>query len=272
MINLLIGGNNFVCKGLLVVICSIIKHVKEPVTIYFLTMDLSDVNPKYIPLKKENELFFNSLLKKQNENSCFKTIDCTYEFKSIMQGKRNINGGYTPYALIRLFADLKKEIPDKVLYLDTDVIIADDISSLYHLDVEDYELAGCLDYYGRFWIKRNYLNSGVLLLNMKMIKKTKFMEKCRQYCKKSKGILADQDAINNLSTKKLILDDKYNEQSRYPKSDTVIKHFSKQINYIPTYTINIKPWDVYKVHSRYKMYQYDDILNDYLSLQSNLIF
>lgn len=266
------GGNNFVSKGLLVVITSILKNVKDDVTIYFLTMDLSDVNKNYLPIKEENVSFFNKLLKSHSKESSLKVIDCTDDFKNIMQGKKNINGGYTPYALIRLFADLKEEIPDKVIYLDTDIIIAKDIKELFEIDISDYMFAGCLDYYGRFWIRRNYVNSGVLLFNMKRIKEEGFFSKCRDYVKKVPSILADQDALNNLTNKKLYLDDKYNEQARHPKKDTVIKHFSKQINYIPTYTINIKPWNVEKVHSRYKIYEYDDILYEYKKYEKELIF
>ena len=271
MINILMGGNNYASKGLLVVVSSILKNVKDSVTIYFMTMDLSYVNKNYIPIKKENVSYIDGLLKSKSKDSSLKVIDCTSEFITIMEGKKNINGGYTPYALVRLFADLKSEIPDKVLYLDTDVIIAKDISSLYNTNIDDYIFAGCLDYYGRFWIKRNYINSGVLLLNMKKIRETNFMDKCRQYCKKTASILADQDALNNLTDLKLYLDDKYNEQARRPKEDTVIKHFSKQINYIPPYTINIKPWDIKRLHSRYKIYEYDDILNEYLKYEKGLI-
>lgn len=264
------GGNNYASSGLLVVICSLLKNVKESVTIYFLTMDLSKVNKKYIPIKEENITFLNDLLKTQNENSSLKVIDCTEEFTSIMKGKRNVNGGYTPYALIRLFADLKKEIPDKVLYLDTDVIIAKDITDLYNIDITGHEYAGCLDYYGRFWINRKYVNSGVLLLNMKLIREIGFMDKCRKHVMKSLRILADQDALNDIAKNKLIIDDKYNYQGRKPDDDVVIKHFSKQINYFPIYTINIKPWQVDKVHSRYKIHNYDDILDLFTSFKDRL--
>ena len=271
MINLLVAGNNFASKGLLVIACSLLLKVKEEVTIYFMTMDLKNISPKYIPINDNNFKVIERVLKMQNPSSSLKIVDCTKEYLKTMSERRKKHSGYTPYALCRLFSDLKEDIPDKVLYLDTDIIIAKDISSFYHSDISDYEIAGALDYYGRFWIRRDYINSGVLLMNMKKIRETGFMEKCREFCKTSFSILSDQDAINKLAKKKLIVSDIYNDQSRRPTEKTVIKHFSKQINYLPVYTINIKPWDVEKVHKRYKIFRYDDILNEYLKYEKQLI-
>ena len=50
-------------------------------------------------------------------------------------------------------------------------------------------LLGSLDYYGKWFfknkkIKFNYINSGVLLLNLKKIRETKLFKKARQ-CKRN---------------------------------------------------------------------------------------
>ena len=88
-----------------------------------------------------------------------------------MEGVNKLNR-YTPYALLRLYADMMDEIPDKGLYVDTDVVFAQDVNKLYSIDVSDVELAGVKDYYGHIFIGREYMNSGVLLLNMKKIRKS----------------------------------------------------------------------------------------------------
>lgn len=36
-----------------------------------------------------------------------------------------------------------------------------DINELFNIDINDYECAACLDYMGRFWVDRKYINSGV---------------------------------------------------------------------------------------------------------------
>ena len=87
-----------------------------------------------------------------------------------MANSPNAETGYTPYCFLRLFADLIPEIPEKILYLDTDTLIADDISELYAADISEYELGAVLDYYGHRFMGYHYFNSGVLLLNMKNIR------------------------------------------------------------------------------------------------------
>lgn len=42
---------------------------------------------------------------------------------------------------MRLFADLVPDMPDKVLYLDVDLLFNRDIRLLYDIDVEGYEYA-----------------------------------------------------------------------------------------------------------------------------------
>lgn len=50
-------------------------------------------------------------------------------------------GAYcTPYTLLRLLADLIPEIPDKILYLDMDIMIAGDIRELYDIDVSGWSM------------------------------------------------------------------------------------------------------------------------------------
>ncbi len=54
----------------------------------------------------------------------------------------------TPYTLLSLFADKIENIPDKLLYLDIDMMAASDISELYNTDITDYEYAAVKEKYG----------------------------------------------------------------------------------------------------------------------------
>ena len=94
---------------------------------------------------------------------------------------------FTPYAMLRLFADQIPQIPDRILYLDDDIIVRKDISDFYNQDLTNVELVGVLDFWGRFFFHNlhshktfDYLNSGVLLLNMNEIKKTRLFAKVRE--------------------------------------------------------------------------------------------
>ena len=88
----------------------------------------------------------------------------------------------TPYTLIRLFADLVPDIPDKILYLDTDIMVNDDILKLFNIDIKGYEYAAVKEKYGCWLIRPDYINAGMLLMN----KKNKTPKKRKRYVKKEK--------------------------------------------------------------------------------------
>ena len=73
---------------------------------------------------------------------------------------------------IRLFADLIPEIPDKLLYLDADIMFNRDVHLLYDTDISAVEYAACPDHYGKYLIQPHYINAGVLLFNMKKARET----------------------------------------------------------------------------------------------------
>ena len=267
MINVVISGNKGVQDGLLILALSYTMYNKDPITIYFLTADLSDLNPKFLPLSNQKIEYIRKILKNHNPESDIKVVDLTDVVKQDILMKKFRKSIYSPYALLRLYSDKVNGIPDKVLYLDTDVMILGNIKPLFILDIEDYEFAGAPDYLGQKWISVDYQNSGVLLMNMKKIKETQLLEKCRHYLVYRHPILADQDALNFRVQKKKFFTRKYNEQ--YKKQDnTVIRHFTKTIRFTPFFHIqNVKPWMVDKVHKILKTHDYDEVLNKYLAVK-----
>ena len=127
---------------------------------------------------------------------------------------------------------------------------------------------GVLDFYGRWFFRKNffkfdYINSGVLLLNIDEIKKTKLFEKARKMCIEEKMFMPDQSALNKLAQNKKICQRKYNEQRRL-KKDTVMQHFTTTFRLFPYFHhITLKPWEIDRVHNEYKIFEYDDILKEY---------
>ena len=161
-------------------------------------------------------------------------------------------------------------MPDKLLYLDIDMMANKNISELYNMDITDYEYAAVQEKYGHFVIKWDYINAGMLLLNMKKIQETKLLEKARHKIKTKKMLFADQDAIFWSTTKKLILPRIYNEQSKFNKKDTVICHFCKRLMFLPyPHTENYKQWNIPEVHKVLKCYYFDEDLNEYIKLKEN---
>ena len=188
MINILYTGNDYVFKGIMLSSLSIIKHCKEALNIYVVTMDIDGF--KAIDMKMINTL--DKTLKEVNENSNAYLINITDIFNREMKDSKNLNNFYTPYCLLRLFSDLI-DLPSKILYLDTDTMINKDISSLFNIDITNYEFAGVVDRLGRFFIDKNYINSGVLLLNLEMIRKTDLFKNVRELVKHAKEILRKEE-------------------------------------------------------------------------------
>ena len=158
-------------------------------------------------------------------------------------------------------------MPDKLLYLDVDILLNRDITLLYDIDIEGYEYASARDHYGKYTIHPNYINAGVLLFNMKEIKKTGLFEKARTLIKNKKLLFADQSAIYRSTTKKKMLPQRFNDQ-KFLHKHTVVRHFSKRLFYLPyPHTDNIKQWHVSKMLRVFGYDQFDDILYEYIYLK-----
>lgn len=271
MINLMLCGNDKVFDGMLISLLSITKHTKETLKVYLLTMGLQEMNENYVPISKEKANTLDKIVKEANPDSKVILIDITKIFKEEMSKSANMRTHYTPYIFLRLFSDKIEELPDKILYLDCDIVCYKDIKEIYDTDIEEYEIGAVPDFIGRNVISKKYINSGMLLMNLKKIKQTGSFTKARQICKKRMMLMPDQTAINIACKTKLYMPDKYNEQDKR-KEDTVIRHFSMKVKLLPYFRfINIKPWHIDRVHEEYKIFDYEDIIDKYLLLKNNLI-
>lgn len=272
--NILFCGDHNAEDGVLISTLSLLKNTSEDLHLYILTMQVENSN--YQPFSKKAADFLRQLLQEKNSNNTLDFIDCTDLFIK-EPPTANMGSRFTPYAMLRLFADQLSQIPDRILYLDDDIIIRKDISDFYHQDLGQMELVGVLDYWGRFFFhnpktKRlfDYMNSGVLLLNMKEIKKTGLFAKVRHLMQVKKMFLPDQSALNKLAVRKRIAPRRFNEQYRL-QPDTMIQHFTTSFRFKPYFhTQTVKPWDVKRVHSVLHLHEYDDILEQYMQLKDNL--
>lgn len=268
MINLLLCGNKKFFDGILTELISIKNRTEEAINCYIFTMDVSRLNKEYICITDEQVEILNDVLKSKNFESEVTKVDVTKIYEKEFSKCANETAYCTPYTLLRLLADLIPEIPDKLLYLDIDMMIGKDISELYNTNIEEYEYAAVREKYGSWFIRFDYINAGMLLLNMKKIKETKLLEKARKLIKTKKLLFADQDAIFWSTTKKLLLPRKYNEQSSFKRQDTVICHFCKRLLLLPYPRIeNYKQWNVEEVHKVLKCNCFDEDLEEYIDLK-----
>ncbi|MEE0897611.1 MAG: glycosyltransferase, partial [Acutalibacteraceae bacterium] len=184
----------------------------------------------------------------------------------------NMGTRFTPLCMLRLFADVVSEIPDRILYLDTDVLCRGDFKEFYYSDITDIEIAGVPDRYGKWFFgnifKHDYLNSGVLLMNMSNIRKSGLFEKCRSLCRDKKMFMPDQSALNKLAVKHKV-PAKYNAQGKI-KPDTVFKHFTTFFKFFPYIrAVTVKPWHTDKLHNELKIFEFDDIIEEYQRSNEN---
>jgi len=108
-------------------------------------------------------------------------------------------------AYARIFtAHLLDESIEKVLYLDCDLLICDDLRPLWNTDISEYALAGVenpmSDRREIFGIPASspYINTGVILMNLKWWREHDAIPQLVQYIRQNGSLLTllDQDAIN----------------------------------------------------------------------------
>lgn len=253
MINVLVCGNDHVFRGWLIGCLSMVKHTKSPINMHFFTMDLTKLDTRYKIVTAAQADYIERVLKAANSESKVILHDLTEEFNRELINSVNIKSSFTPYAMLRLLAD-KVDMPDKYIYLDTDTIINQDLSILYNLNIDGYELGVVRDAYAP---NPHYFNSGVMLVNHKECLKTDLYEKARQIVIHKRLLYTDQTALNRACTKRLMLPLIFNSKDKYSKA-IVVHHFC---NVRKHWFHRIKPWEVNLVKE--KMNAYDDILDDY---------
>ena len=137
MINLLLCGNKRVFDGALSELISITNKTKEPVHCYIFTMHLERLNSNFLSITDQQVQFLEKVIKSKNVKNEITKIDVTDLYNKEFKGCLNETAYCTPYTLLRLLADEVPNIPDKILYLDIDMMIADDINKLYSINIDD---------------------------------------------------------------------------------------------------------------------------------------
>ena len=268
MIHVLFAGNDKVFDGILTCVLSILRRTgtEEPFHFILFTMDVSHIKPAYVPISEKQASFLEAVIQAYNPDNRVQLVDVTALYMKEFAGCPNESAYCSPYTLIRLFADLVEGMPDKLLYLDADILFNRDIRLLYDVDIEGYEYAAARDHYGKYLLDPNYINAGVLLLNLAEMRRTGILEKARKLIRTKKLTFADQSALIRSTTRKKMLPQRFNDQ-KFLHKHTVVRHFSKRLFWLPyPHTDNVKQWQVSRVHKVFGYYCFDDILYEYIYL------
>ena len=177
---------------------------------------------------------------------------------------------------------------NKVIYLDCDLVILDDISNLFNIDVSNYILATVHNELSSEYMKKyivntlnleldQYFNSGVLLINTKKFVENNIKNLCFDFLNNSSRLMCPDQDILNVTCKNniLFLPTIWNFQT----GSSNYSLFSKYMNTykIIHYTTALKPWNTKKLELSEYFWKfakncpfYEIILNNYLSSTLNL--
>lgn len=155
-------------------------------------------------LSEQNRIFLlriKNIFK--NCNLTFLNVD-SRQFEHVSQKE-----GITVSAMFRLLASEYLQQYDKCLYIDCDVVILGDISALYATDIQEDYIAAVKDGGVQYFFEKNcgyaktvgisdmrdYINSGVLVMNTSAIRNDGLKERFLS-CVGEKYLYADQDILN----------------------------------------------------------------------------
>ncbi|MFD0587206.1 glycosyltransferase family 8 protein [Paenibacillus sp. GCM10027627] len=153
---------------------------------------------------------------------------------------------------------------DKVIYMDCDIIVLDDLRKVWNIDLSEYHLAAVEDF-NNAWAKRKgrvpeetkYFNAGFLVINLKEWRKNNVSSQLREILLDSQLSLRymDQDALNLvLNNKYLELDRAWNYQLAFWKHGMPIQHPS-----LLHFAGPEKPWN--------SVTEYNEVYQYYLNLE-----
>lgn len=273
--NILYCGDGNIADGVIMSVISLLKNNKEPINVYILTASVKTDQRECTALSPEFAEKLDSMVKSYGADNSAEMFDIT-ELFAAQPPTANLKTRFTPCCMLRLYADLVDRLPDRLLYLDNDVLCRSDCGEFYSQDIEGLEFCGVLDHYGRWFFKKNifkfdYINSGVLLLNMAKIRQSGLFRRCRERCADKGMFMPDQSALNKLASSKKICERRYNEQHKLAE-DTVFQHFSTSFRFFPwIHTVSVKPWDTERMHSVLKLHEYDAIIDEYKNWKSRMV-
>lgn len=262
-------GDSHMKDGLLISVLSLTEHCNVPLDVFILTARLTSHQRSFQPLTENDVTQIRSIVQQANPSGTVHLMDIT-DLVQKNPPLANIDTRFTPYCMLRLYADQIEQIPDRILYLDTDIICRRPFDRFYCQPMKDADLTAVLDYYGRWFFRQHYwhvlpeyFNSGMLLLNMAEIRRDGLFARCRESCAHKWMFMPDQSSLNKLCKKRIIAPRRFNDQRRF-HSDTVFQHFTTSFRLWPIlHTVTVKPWQVDEVHSQLGLHEYDGILSDY---------
>lgn len=235
------------------------QHAVASITSLLENNKNNDIKIFYIEnkLKKDSIQKLKEIIKQYKQKIEFISID------KICKGKA-VNDNFPIAAFARLFIANYID-SERALYLDCDTIVMSDITELYNTNFDDCLVAGVQDNVEE--IMKNiigmhsddrYINSGVLLINLKKWKNENIDEKIIAFLKKYNGKVPhhDQGIINGVCKDRIkILPPQYNFMSQFfIHSSTQMKRLSHSLNFYNDEELTYAKKNIVIIHYIEKFY------------------
>ncbi len=121
---------------------------------------------------------------------------------------------------------------DRILWLDDDTVVLDNIDELWDLDMDEFYFAGCIEP-KKSAIEKPYINAGVMLINLKKLRDDGMDNKLINALNSKKYEFADQDCVNDICYDKILqISSVYNVNDyTEPCENPKIRHFAAEKNW-----------------------------------------
>lgn len=249
-INIAFGVTNDWIEHSFVVINSILSNSNSNEYRFYIMSDI-----------KENEFnqnfkeFIQKLDMKYSAEYVYIKMDNS-EFDGIVHDKRV---GISAYYRLKLPSLINE---DKIIYLDSDIVVLDDIANLWNYDITNYLFAGVEDKYSDIMKDKSglsdddiYINSGVLLMNLKKFREQNIEKIIFEKLKEENNDYSDQDVLNDICRGQILyLPLKFNlmltldDDMAFPKRK---EEYNKAIEYPMILHYSLKPWILPVQYSEY---------------------
>ena len=184
------------------------------VTIQSLSENINKKN-----LYKLRILYTNINQENQNKIKKYENDNIKIEFVNVQNNLEKLEGNlltrdyYSNATYYRVLIPNLYPQYDKVLYLDADIVILDDIAKLYHKNISNYLIAGVSEHWFDKYRElqeyaekvigvssyKKYINAGIMLMNLKELRNINFEEKFVHLLENVKYVFAqDQDYFNRI--------------------------------------------------------------------------
>lgn len=227
---------------------SILMHTTSQIDFYVMSNKISD----------------DSKAKIKESLSCYNNFSIEYiDISNFDLSRFPIKRHYSVNTFARYFIpDIKPELK-KVLYLDSDIIVRDDILKLWNYDLNDKLIAAVSEKFYKNNAKylkekidsnysniEKYFNAGVLVLDVEGIKKENLMQQCIEKTIELSDKLScpDQDILNIVFEDKLMhLPDEFNFMPDL-LNDYYVKYYGEvysnklKDNAVILHYVSGKPW------------------------------